>query len=131
MNHVPDDDLRRLFATDGSTGADEVFVARINAEVARQRRWQAYRRSTLSAAAAIVALALAVTLAPIAPGAGDALSLSLLRLPDLATGAALQEVARPGSWQLRTNPWLYFVVVAAVLPLAGTAWLVRRGGSLR
>ena len=84
----------------------------------------------LTGVCAATVIALAVTLAPFAPGSG-AFSQSLFHFPDQLTGAALSAASPAGRWHLPTTPWVYLVIAACVLPLAGTAWLVRRGGSLR
>lgn len=124
MNNDSDDDMRRLFATGDSVGPDEAFVARISTQVASRRRWSRIRTVLVTTALAATGFTLAVGLAPLAPsvpGAKGALSLSLLRLPEQMTGLVLS-----GIHQLPASPWLYMIVAACVLPLAGTAWLVRR-----
>jgi hypothetical protein len=69
----------------------------------------------------VAAAALAVLLAPYAPLPDGALGMSLLRLPE-----RLDDAAQLGAGHLSTSPYVYLVLAACLLPMAGTAWLMRR-----
>lgn len=113
MNDNPDQDLRRLFAQSEPVGADESFVASVAAQVAVRRGRQRQRRLVMVVLGAVLAAALSVWLAPYAP----------LSLPGTVADAA-QMVAQGGAPRL--PGYLYMVIAALALPLAGTAWLLRR-----
>jgi hypothetical protein len=109
MSEDPDQNLRRLFARAGDVAADEAFVAGVAMRVSAQRSRQRARRLGLTVLAAAAGVLLAVCLAPYAP----------LSLPDT--------LARVGDATAHPLPtYLYLVIAAGVLPLAGTAWLLRR-----
>jgi hypothetical protein len=109
MNGTSDDALRRLFAQAPPVAAEESFVASVAMQVATQRahrrRWRVVRMALVM----MLVAAIAAWLAPYAP----------LTLPD--------ELAATAQQRAQSLPlYLYLILGAAVLPLAGTAWLVRR-----
>jgi hypothetical protein len=120
MNEASDDRLRQVFAASAQLGPDESFVATVSRNVAARRRRRGYLRTGLIAASVLLALVLAVTLAPFAPVPKASLGMSMVRLPELLVGLVQAGFGRS------LSPYLYLPLLAAVLPLAGTAWLVRR-----
>ncbi len=110
MSETTDERLRRLFAQAEPVAAEESFVAAVTTQVTAQRRRQRQRRVGLFALCAVVLAVLAAWLAPYAP---------------VALPAEIADTAQLGVSRLPV--YLYLVLAACVLPLAGTAWLVRRG----
>ncbi len=121
MEDENDNRLRRLFASSGSVEQDPEFVAAVSRQVAAQRRGRRIRRSLVAALLGVTAAALAVLLAPFAPMPDGSVGMSLLRLPEW-----LDYAARLGVGHLPTSPYLYLALAAGVLPIAATAWLMRR-----
>jgi hypothetical protein len=121
MDDEDDFRLRRLFASAESVVPDPDFVAAVSRKVAVQRRRRRVRRTLLAASLGIAAAGLAVLLSPFAPIPNGSVGMSLLRLPEW-----LDYAARLGLGSLPASPYVYLVLAAGVLPLAGTAWLVRR-----
>ncbi len=113
--------LRRLFASSESVEQDPAFVAAVSRQVAAHRRGRRIRRSLVAALLGVTAAALAVLLAPFAPIPDGSVGMSLLRLPEW-----LDDVAKLGLGRLSANPYMYLLLAAGVLPIAGTAWLMRR-----
>ena len=121
MEDENDSRLRRLFASSGSVEQDPEFVAAVSRQVAAQRRGRRIRRSLVAALLGVTAAALAVLLAPFAPMPDGSVGMSLLRLPEW-----LDYAARIGLGRLPTSPYLYLALAAGFLPIAATAWLMRR-----
>jgi hypothetical protein len=123
MNDASDDRFRRLFATAPEVGPDESFVEAMRVGVAaRRRRRQAGILALWMAAVAT----LSVLLAPYAPveevsRAGS----SLLQLPEMAARVMQQRAGAVYSG-IQLPAYLYFVLAGGILPLAATAWLLRR-----
>ncbi len=109
MSETTDEQLRRVFAQGAPVQAEESFVAEVAVQVAARRVRQRYRKFTLMALCAVTVGVLAAWLAPYAP----------VTLPEQIADTAQLDVSR-------VPLYLYLVLAAAVLPLAGTAWLVRR-----
>ncbi len=122
MSENQEDDFKRLFAQAPLVGADDAFVAQVADGVAARRRTMRARRAVLLVLACAIAAWLAVLLAPVAPSiaAVSALGDSLLNLPDRIGNAAEDVRGVPGAL------YLWLVLAALVLPLAGVAWLSRR-----
>ncbi len=109
MSETNDERIRRLFAQSEPVAAEESFVAAVSLQVSARRGRQRFRRVAFAALFAVVVAVAAIWLAPYAPVA----------LPD--------EIAETAKMGVRSIPfYLYLVLGAAVVPLAGTAWLVRR-----
>ena len=109
MNETSDESLRRLFAQAEPVVPEESFVAAVASQLVARRLRQRRLRAALAAAAVLAAVVVAAWLAPYAP----------LSWPvDVAATARQRAVQVPF--------YLYLVLAAAVLPLLGTVWLVRR-----
>jgi hypothetical protein len=121
MDDENDIRLRRLFASSEPVEQDPAFVAAVSRQVAAHRRSRRIRRSLLAALLGVAAAALAVLLAPFAPIPDGSVGMSLLRLPEW-----LDDAARLGVGRLPSSPYLYLALAAGVLPIAVTAWLMRR-----
>jgi hypothetical protein len=115
--------LRRLFAEAAEPLPGESFVAAVQADMAARRR----RRKTLLVAAwTVVAITLALVLAPLAPPDLGQFSLgqSLTGLPE-----QLAATVDAGATQLRSASvpsYLYWVLGSCALPLIIVAWVFRR-----
>ncbi len=122
MSETSDDDLKRLFAQSPLLAADDAFVAQVAAGVAVRRRRLRVRRAAVMTLLCAVATVFAVLLAPVAPSVTSvsALGGSLLDLPDQIGNAAVEVGNLPGAL------YLWLVLAAIVLPLAGVAWWSRR-----
>jgi O-antigen/teichoic acid export membrane protein len=122
MDDLTDEKLKRLFATAAVVEADPAFVTAVSREVAIHRQRRRIRTVGMLVLAALLALALAVLLAPFAPVVDGSFGLSLLQLPERLDDAASLMIGRLAP----ISPFVYLTLAACVLPLAGTAWLVRR-----
>ena len=121
MNINPDESLRRLFAQGEEVAADESFVVSVATEVAVQRARRRQRKLGLTVIGVMLAAGLSLWLAPYAPMAlPDAVAGAADAVAGAAAGAAAHGQA------LRLPTYLYLMIAAGVLPLAGTAWLLRR-----
>lgn len=112
MSTNPEESLKRLFAQGREVAPDEAFVAAVATTVAARRGRQRARRLGLAVLCVAAALGLSVWLAPYAP----------LAVPDALAGAA---DAAQGS-AVRLPAYLYLAIASGLLPLAATAWLLRR-----
>lgn len=121
MEDENDNRLRRLFASSGSVEQDPAFVAAVSRQVAVHRRNRRIRRSLVAVVLGVAAATLAVLLAPYAPLPDGSVGMSLLRLPEW-----LDTAARIGLGRLPTSPYLYLALATGFLPIAATAWLMRR-----
>lgn len=121
MSEASDDILKRIFAQAPMVGADEGFVASLARDVAARHRARRARRNVLLALACAGAVGLAWLLAPLALTTSlSSVGSTLLSLPD-QLGVTAQEASRlPGVLLIE------ILLVAVALPLAATAWLVRR-----
>jgi hypothetical protein len=123
MNDASDDRFRRLFATAPEVGADETFVEALRVGVAARRR---RRHAGILALWMATVVTLSVLLAPYAPlGKLSWAGLSLLQLPETAAGM-MQDGAGTAYSGIQLPSYLYFVLAGGILPLAATAWLLRR-----
>lgn len=111
MSEAQDEQLRRLFARGAAVAAEESFVAAVSVQVAARRRQRRFRKIALVSLFAVMGVVLAFWLAPFAPVA----------LPEQLAETATMDVSR-------FPTYFYWVLAGVVLPLAGTAWLVRRSG---
>ncbi len=109
MSETSDERLRRVFAQGEPVAAEESFVVAVSLQVAARRGQRRHRKVALVALLAVVVVVVATWLAPYAPVA----------LPDQVANAAQLGVSR-------VPFYLYLVLGAVALPLAGTAWLLRR-----
>ncbi len=109
MSETTDVRLQRVFAQSEPVAAEESFVAAVSLQVAARRGRRRVRKVALVALFAVAVAAVAFWLAPYAPVA----------LPDQVANAAKSGV-------IRVPYYLYLVLGAVALPLAGTAWLLRR-----
>jgi hypothetical protein len=109
MSEAQDEQLRRLFAQSGTVAAEESFVAAVSLQVAAKRGQRRNLRIALVSLFVVMVTMLAAWLAPFAPVA----------LPEQIAQTAQMDVSR-------IPPYFYWVLAGVVLPLAGTAWLVRR-----
>ncbi|MET0281190.1 MAG: hypothetical protein ABW278_08700 [Steroidobacteraceae bacterium] len=126
MNATHDDDLRRLFANGVQVPADEGFVAAVTLRVAARRRQQRWQRLALRGLLALAVAGLALLLAPYAPVSPGSPATALLQLPENAAGIAQSGLGQYSALQWPRLNYLYLSLVAGLLPLAGTAWLLRR-----
>lgn len=116
MNINPDQDLRRLFAQVEPVAPDEAFVAGVAVQVAARRSRQRYRRLAMAVLCVVAAVALSVGLAPYAP----------LSVPEGAVAGITHAADAVQGGAVRLPLYLYLAIAAGLLPLAGTAWLLRR-----
>ena len=131
MDEIPDDRLRRLFANAPVVAPEAAFVAAVTAGIQARRRGRRRVTAVLLSMAALAVLGLAVVLAslepsvPLAPPVGLASSAGalLLQFPE-RLGAAVQDMGGAVAASL-ADPLMLFVLAAVLLPLAGTAWLLR------
>jgi hypothetical protein len=123
MSEASDETLRRAFAQAPAVAADETFVASVAVQVGVQRTRRRALQLARNWALVMAGLGLAAWLAPVAPSVqrfSDAGNV-LLDVPD-----RLAVVAQGGAG-LMMEPWLLLSIAVVLVPLAGVAWLLRRG----
>jgi hypothetical protein len=123
MSEASDETLRRAFARAPEVAADETFVASVAVQVGVQRTRRRALQVVRNWALVMAGLGLAVWLAPVAPSVrrfSDAGSV-LMDVPDRVAAVA------QGGAGLMAEPWLLLSIAVVLLPLAGVAWLLRRG----